>query len=216
MKEKILEAIKKVRGSAEKRNFKQSFDLCLNFKLLDTKKAENKIKREIPLPHSTGKDAFIGIMAEALIPKVNELNDKNVILIRREEIEQLSRKKREMKKLAAKCKVFLAEPALMPSVGKFLGPFLAPRGKMPKPIPPTLASLKPIIESNRRMARLAVKDSPVAHCTVGVEDMDDSKIAENIEVVINTMVAALPKGKENFRDAYLKMTMSKGVKIKVF
>ena len=214
-KEEMIEVIKKVRETAKKRNFKQSFDMCLNFKMLDTKKPENKIKTDVTLPHGTGKPAVVGIIADTLIPKVNELKDENVILIKKNEIEALGKKKKDAKKLANKCKVFLAEAPLMPAVAKALGPILAPRGKMPKPIPPTIPNLKPLIAANSKVIKIAVKDSPVAHCIVGSEELDDQKIADNLEAIINGVTAALPRGKDNIRNVVLKMTMTKGIKFKV-
>ncbi len=213
--EKIIDAVKKVRESSKKRNFKQSFDLCLNFKMLDVKKPEGKVKTDITLPHGTGKDSFIGIIVDTLAPKARDLKNDKVIIINRNEIEALGKNRKKAKGVANKCKVFLAEAPLMPMVAKALGPILAPRGKMPKPIPPTIANLTPLIASNMKVIHLAIKGSPVMHCTVGSEELDDQKIAENIEAVVNGVSAVLPRGKDNIRDLYLKTTMSKGIKFKV-
>ena len=213
--EKIVEVVKKVRDGAGERKFKQSFDLCVNFKLLDVKKPEGKVKKDITLPHGTGKDHFIGVIADTLIPKITELKNEKIILIKKAEIESLGKRKKEAKKIANKCKVFLAEAPLMPLVAKALGPILAPRGKMPKPIPPTIPNLTPMIDANMKVIHVAVKDSPVVHCSVGSETLDDQKIAENIEAVVNGISTVLPRGKDNIRDLYLKMTMSKGIKFKV-
>jgi len=213
--EKIIEIVKKVRDSAGERKFKQSFDLCVNFKLLDVKKPEGKIKKDITLPHGTGKEHFIGAIVDTLVPKVNELKNEKVILIKKDEIAALGKDKKKAKKLANKCRVFLAEAPLMPAVAKALGPILAPRGKMPKPIPPTIPNLAPLVAANMKVTHVSVKGSPVIHCGVGSETLDDQKIAENIEAVINSLSTVLPRGKDNIRDLYLKMTMSKGIKFKV-
>lgn len=207
--EKVLEAIKKAR-EAKKRNFKQTFDLVINLKGMDMKKPENKIKTEISLPHGFGKGKKIGIIADVLIPKIKNLD--NVVLIRKDELEDLGKNKSAVKALAKQCHGFIAEAPLMPLVGKNLGQILAVRNLMPTPIPPTLADVKPILEKRMNIIKIALKDSPVIHCAVGTEDMDDNKIAENVESVINSVMGTLPDAKENIKGYYLKLTMGKPIK----
>ncbi len=211
MKDKILEAIKKARES-EKRNFKQSFDLSINLKNIDLKKPENKIKTEIVLPNGLGKHVKIGFIADTLLPQVKDL--ENVIVIRRDQLEFYGKNKKETKRLARECHAFISEAPLMPLVGKNLGQVLAVRNKMPKPVPPT-ANVKPLIETASNTIKLFVKDSPVLHCIVGNEAMHDEKIAENIDVVIKAVLVALPKGKEQIKNAYVKLTMGKPVKVMI-
>src|SRR3990172_12796807 len=209
MENNILEAVKKARES-EKRNFKQSFDLSVNLKSIDLKKPENKIKTEVVLPNGLGKDVKIGFVADTLIPQVKDL--ENVIMIRKDQLEFYGKNKKETKKLANQCYSFVAEAPLVPLVGKNLGQVFATRNKMPKPIPPTV-NVKDLLDSASKTVRLAIKDSPVLHCVVGKEDMPDEKIAENIDAVIKTIVSVLPKGKEQVKNAYVKLTMGKPAKV---
>ena len=208
MSEKVIEVIKKARES-RKRNFKQTFDLAINLKNIDLKKPENRIKTNITLPHGLGKDVKIGVIADTLIPQTKDLN--NIVLIRKDQIEKLGKDKKEAKKIANTCKSFIAEAPLMPLVGKNLGPILAPRNKMPTPIPPT-ATLKPIVERTSKIIRIALKDSPAIHCAVGAEDMDDQKIAENVDAIIKGVINELPKGKDQIKNFILKLTMGKSIK----
>ena len=210
----MIDNIKKARESATKRNFKQSFDLCVNLKHIDLKKVENKVKTECTLPNGMGRVMKVGIIADTLLPKASKLGD-HVIVIRKDEIEELGRNKRAIKKMASQCISFFAEAPLMPAIGKSLGSVLAPRGMMPKPIPPTVPDLKPLVDRAATTVRLVLKDSPVFHCGVGTEDMSDEKIAENISAIIKAITAALPKGKEQIRNAVLKLTMGKPVKFEV-
>ncbi|MBL7160068.1 MAG: 50S ribosomal protein L1 [Candidatus Aenigmarchaeota archaeon] len=211
-REKIIEAIKKARDGKE-RKFKQTLDLVINLKGLDLKKPENRIKAEIFLPKGIGKKPKIGIFADSLIPAVNKLEDADVILIRKDKIEDYSRDKKAGKKMASECHAFLAEAPLMPMVGKSLGQVLAPRNKMPKPIPPTIPNLKPVVERTRNTVRINLKDSPVIYCGVGKEDMGDEILAENIEAVLKAVETGLPRGKEQIREIIVKLTMGKPVKI---
>ena len=205
--EKILEAIKKARGS-KKRNFKQSFDLAINLKNIDFKKPESKIKTEIKLPHFVKETKFC-VIVDMLIPQAKNL--ENVTVIRRDQLEGFGKNKKEAKRLARECSSFIAEASLMPLVGKFLGQILAPKNLMPTPIPPT-ADLKSIIEQRKDILRIQLKDSPTIHLLIGTEDMDDNKIAENAEAIIKSVISALPKGREQIKNYIIKLTMGSPIK----
>ncbi|MCD6476771.1 MAG: 50S ribosomal protein L1 [Candidatus Aenigmarchaeota archaeon] len=209
MSEKILEAIKKAKE--QKRNFKQTIDLIINLKGLDLKRPENRIKTDISLPHGTGKPRTVGLILDQLIPKANEID--NAILIKANEIEPLGKDKKRLKKLVQKCKFFIAEAPLMPLIGKNLGQVLAPRGLMPRPIPPTVPSLKPVIDNLSKIIKVEVKKSPVVSVPVGTEDMDDQKILENIVAVINTLSNIMPRGKDQIKNIIIKSTMGKPIKL---
>lgn len=206
--EKILEAIKKARDT-KKRNFKQSFVLTINLKNIDLKKPENRIRTEIKLPHLMEKEIKIGVFADMLLPQAKSL--ENVIVIRKDQIESYAKNKKAAKKLAAQCFSFLAEAPLMPLVGKSLGQILAPKNQMPMPIPPTV-DLKSIIEQRKNVIKIQLKESPTIHLAVGTEDMDDEKIAENIDSIIKVVLASLPKGKESIKNYIVKLTMGKPIK----
>jgi large subunit ribosomal protein L1 len=96
-----------------------------------------------------------------------------------------------------------------------MGQVLAVRGKMPKPIPPTLQDLKPIIDRAKSTINIAAKESPAIHCKIGPEDMTDEKLAENAAAIISAVTTALPKGREQIKNAYVKLTMGKPVKIEM-
>ena len=54
-KENILKSLKKAREGSQKRNFRQSFDLIINLKGIDNKKAEHQIDDFVELHYSKGK-----------------------------------------------------------------------------------------------------------------------------------------------------------------
>lgn len=209
MSEKILEAIKK--SKEQKRKFKQTIDLIINFRGLDLRKGENKIQADVTLPHGLGKERTVGLILDSLIPKATGI--ENSILIKKSEIENLGKNKKELKKLVKKCKYFIAEASLMPSVGKNLGQVLAPRGMMPRPVPATLPALKPVINNFSKMIKIEIKKAPVVSCSVGTEEMTDEQLSENIEAIINTLTATMPRGKDQIRNIMIKTTMGKPVKL---
>jgi large subunit ribosomal protein L1 len=209
--ETILESVKKARD-VKKRNFKQSFDLAINLKNIDLKKPENRIKAEVSLPNGTGRENKICVIVDNLGPQAKGM--ENVIVVRKEELEKMGKDKKSIRRIAKQCSYFIAEAPLMPLVGRFMGPILAPRNLMPTPIPPT-ADLKSIVNSRRNVVKIQLKGSPAIHLCVGNEDMDDNKVAENIDKVISTVVSALPKNREQVKNYVIKMTMGKPVKFKV-
>jgi len=209
VEQKILDAIKKAR-EANKRNFKQSFDLAINLKNIDLKNPDNKIKTEIKLPYAF-KISKIGIFADNLLPQAKDL--ENVLTIRKDQIEAYGKNKKEAKKLARSCDYFLSEAPLMPMVGRFLGPFLAPLNLMPSPIPPTTSNLKSIVDQKRNIFKVQLKDSPTIHFPVGKEDMKDEEVAENIDFALKAVIASLPKGREQVKNIIIKLTMGKPVKV---
>ncbi len=209
MKEKVLQAVKKVREVSKKRNFVQSFDLAINLRNIDLRKPENRIKGEVELPY-VPKRRKICVIADSLTPEIKKLNDEDVSILRKEDIEGIG--KREAKKIAKKYDFFLAEAPLMTLVGRFLGRALGPRNKMPKPIPPA-GNPKPMIDRAKKTVRFAVKNSPVIHVLVGNESMRDEEVAENVLAVYEKVKSLLPKGEAQIKNAYLKLTMSRAVKI---
>ena len=208
--QKVLDAIKKARDVVKKRNFKQTFDLAINLKSIDLKKPENKIKAEVKIPHGF-KESKIGIIADNLLPQTKDL--ENVVVVRKEQIEAFGKNKKEAKKLARSCRYFLAEAPLMPMIGKALGQVLAPKNLMPLPIPPTTPNLKSLVDEKRGVFKIQLKDSPTIHVPVGIEDMKDEEIAENIDMIVKTVLSSLPKGKEQIKYIVIKLTMGKPVKV---
>ncbi|MEM5844362.1 MAG: 50S ribosomal protein L1 [Candidatus Aenigmatarchaeota archaeon] len=205
MKEKIIEKIKELREKSKKRNFVQSFDLIINLKEFDPKKPENKITEDVVLPHGKGKKVRIVVFSDTI-------KDVDAEVLTSSDIEKIAKNKREVRKLAKTVDFFLAEPKLMPLIGKYLGQFLGPRGKMPRII---TGNVEKLIENYKKSVRIRIKDSPVVQCMVGKEDMKDEEIAENIEAVLEALKAKLPKGKQNIGEVLLKLTMSKPIKLEV-
>lgn len=209
-REKLLEAIGKVKA-AQKRKFSQSIDLTISLKDLDLSKPENRISEEVSLPHGVGEPPKIGVFAEGeLARKAREAGAD--LVLGREELGALQVERKRAKKLADKCHAFLAQADLMPLIGKQLGPVLGPRGRMPKPVPPT-ADPRPLIERYRRTAFLRAREQPVLHVRVGREDMSDEQIADNVQAVLGVLERKLERGLHHVGSIVLKTTMGKPVRV---
>jgi len=205
MNEKILVALKELREKSKKRNFSQSFDLIINLKEFDTKKPENKFSENIILPYGRGKDAEVAVFSDSI-------KSKDYKIFTSIDVDRISKNKREAKNLASRTDFFLAEPKMMPLIGKSLGCYLAPRGKMPTIIS---GDEKSTVQNLKKTIRIVVKDSPVIQSLIGKENMKDEEIVENIEAILKFLETKLPKGKRNIGKVLLKLTMCKPVKLEV-
>ncbi len=210
--EKIVKAVGEARKASKKRNFTQSCDLAINLRAIDMSKPENRLNEEVVLPKGRGKHVKVAIIAgDELALAAKEHAD---MVITKEELEELAKDKKKAKKIANDIDFFIAQAELMPLIGRFLGPVLGPRGKMPKPVPPN-APIAAIVERLRRTVRLRTKDKPVIHVAVGSEDMSDEDIAQNVEAVLSHLERKLDKGMGNIKSVYIKTTMGPSVRVEV-
>jgi len=105
----------------------------------------------------------------------------------------------------------------MPKIATTFGRVFGPKGKMPHPkagcvVAPN-ANLKPLYERLQKTLKIATKNDPIIQCSVGKEDMKDEEVIDNILTVYNALVHALPNEKHNVKSVFLKLTMSKSVRI---
>lgn len=204
----IIEALKKCRENSKKRNFAQTWDLIINLRGIDFSKPENRFSGNVILPHGRGKKTKICVIADS---KVTEAKKLNVGVITKDNLKKIT--KVEIKKLAQKYDYFLGETTMMAQVGKILGPVLGPKGKMPKPFPPTV-NLEGMIKAGEKTFSLNVKN-PAIHGAVGNEEMKNEEIEENIKAVIGFVEGKLPKGRQQIDNVIVKLTMGKAIKVRL-
>lgn len=207
----LLENIKKARETPKKRKFNQTWDFSINLKGLDLKKPEHRFSLDFVLPEGRGKESRVVIFADTMMADAKKEAD---LVITKDDIPGYASNKKRMKELANNYDWFFGEVTLMANIGKAFGAALGSRGKMPKPIPPKVP-IKPFVERAKRSTRISVKSSPVIHVAVGAENMTDEQIAKNIQAVFNAVKEKLPKGANNMKSAYIKLTMGKPVKLEV-
>ncbi len=210
--QEIVEAVKNAldEKNSKKRKFVQSLDLVINLKDVDLSKPENRIDEEIELPKGRGKEAKIAVFASGeLALKAKGVADT---IISPEQIKELAEDKKKAKELAESHDFFVAEAPLMPSIGRSLGRILAPRGKMPKPIPPD-ADIESIVNKLKKSIKIRSKDKPTFHCLIGKEDMSPEDLAENVETILDRVESKLERGRMNIKSAYIKTTMGKAVRV---
>jgi large subunit ribosomal protein L1 len=202
---RILEAVKAAIEKAPERKFSESVDITINLKNIDMAQPKNRIDETILLPHGTGKTVGIAVLGKGDI--TTQAREAGVdLIIGPEEIERLGGEPREARQVAGKYRFFLADTGVMPQVGRFLGPRLGPRGRMPTPIPGG-TDIRPIVERLRKSVKVRTKDKKTFHVKVGSTQMPPEQIAENIDAVLKKIEGVLDQGSMNIRSVFVKTTM---------
>lgn len=210
-KENIQKALEELRKNKKKRNFKESLELIIKLKELDLKKPENRINQTIILPHDIGKSVKVCVIATGqLALKSKEANAD--LVLGKDQLTDLGNDKKAARKLLQEYGFFVAEAPLMPLVGKTIGPTLGPRGKMPTPINPN-APIADVIDQARRTIKIRVRDQPVIQCRIGVDDMSDDNLSENIQAIFSSIEGKLERGVRNISKVLIKTTMHEPVKL---
>jgi len=202
---KILDAVKKAIEKAPERKFSESVDITVNLKNIDMAQPKNRIDETILLPHGTGSKVGIAVIGKGDI--TTQAREAGVdLVIGPEEVERLGGAPREARSVASAYRFFLAETSVMPQVGRFLGPRLGPRGRMPTPIPAG-TDIRPMVERLRNSVKIRTKDNKTFHVKVGSTGMPPEQIAENIDAVLRRVESVLEQGSMNIRSVYVKTTM---------
>ena len=205
----LRELIKQARDSLDKRGFTQSAELTLILKDIDVKRGFS-LNEVISLPHKLNNGSAICLIGSGdLALRARKVGIPTVL--EPQELDRLGTNKREARKLVRKHDFFLSDTSLMPSVGRSIGQFLGPKGKMPTPLPYG-APLESIVNRFQTSIRLRVKNQLSVSARVGDENMDDSSLASNAIAVVSALEKKLPQGDKNIHGAVFKFTMSRPAK----
>ncbi|MHA1303547.1 MAG: 50S ribosomal protein L1 [Candidatus Heimdallarchaeaceae archaeon] len=209
--QQFIEIIEKVKEQSPPRKFLESIDMAINLKDVNLKNPANRFQIDVLLPHPVNKEIKLCVFGDgAQLVEARELGVSRVI--DRKELENISRDPKQMKKIAQEYDFFIASAPLMPIIGRTLGRYLGPRGKMPKPVPPT-EQLEPLIENYSRTVKIRLRQNPVIHSRIGTIDMDSKLLAENAMTILRAVEGKLEKGMSNIRSIYLKSTMGPAIKL---
>lgn len=211
MTQEIIDAVKKAKEQAKPRNFTESIDMIINIRDLDVKKPENRFDEEVALPNGRGKEITIGVIADGELA-VSAKNAGIDLVVSKSDLEELGKNRKDAKKMANSVDFFIAQADMMPLVGRFLGPILGPRKKMPKPVPANI-KVEPLLKKLQSTVKVGVKDQPSIQIIIGTQDMDEEKLAENIEAVLAILDRNLEKGRNQIKSMYIKTTMGSVVRV---
>ena len=212
MEEKISEAIKNAIEGAPERKFVESLDIAFTIRDVDLKNPNNRIQEEIRLPNGRGKDVKVAMFAAS--DAAQKAKAAGIHVIDPSEIEELGKNKGTAKKLANSYDFFLSEVPHMGLIGRYLGVVLGPRGKMPRPVPPTL---DPSIIAAGLKSTVIVKsgDKMTFHAAIGTASQSQEELSANAMEIFNRVISKLERGVGNIRSLYIKTSMGPAQRIEV-
>ncbi|HYS71395.1 MAG TPA: 50S ribosomal protein L1 [Thermoplasmata archaeon] len=206
---KTIDAIKKAVESAPERKFPETVEVAINLKDVDLGVAKNRLDEEVVLPKGRGKPIKVCVFASGdLAFRARDVAD---LVITPDQMEDLAGDKKKARALAEEYDFFIAEAPLMPVIGKRLGQVLGPRGRMPRPIPPT-ADPSGLIRSMRNTVRVRTKNQRTFHAPIGTRTMPPEDLATNLDFLLQRITSKLERGKFNIQSAFVKTTMGPAVR----
>ena len=212
MEENINNAIKEAIENAPERKFVESMDIQFTIKDVDLKNPTNRIKEEVRLPSGRGRDVRIAMFAAG--EAATRAREAGIHVITPPEIEELGGNKGRAKKIGNQFDFFLSEVPHMGLIGRYLGTVLGPRGKMPRPVPPTL---DPAVIATGLKTTVVVKsgDKMTFHTTIGTVGQSQEELFANAMEVYNRVVGRLERGAGNLRSLFIKTTMGPATRVEV-
>ena len=206
----VRELVKRAREGATKRNFNQSAELTLILRDIDVKKGFN-LNEVVALPHKPSRLPTICVIAAGEMGmRAKKAGVERVM--EPDELDRLGTNKREARKVVRAHDFFLSDTGQMASVGRSLGQFLGPKGKMPTPLPYG-APVEAIAGRFRGSVKVKAKNQLNVAAKIGDEKLSDDQLAENANAVIAAVEKKLPQGDKNIRNAMVKFTMGKAAKL---
>ena len=201
--DKALEIVKK----ASVVKFDETLDLAINLNV-DPRHAEENIRISTSLPHGTGKEVSVLVLAQG--PKVQEALDAGADHCgNKEYLDKIKGGWTDVDKI-------VATPDMMPELGK-LGKILGPKGLMPNPKSGTVTVdvSKAVLDLKAGMVELRVEKTGIVHTPCGKVSFTNDALAENIVTIYNTLIKARPPSvKGQFLERIsVSSTMGPGVKI---
>ena len=202
----IVDAIKVLQENS-KANFVESLDCAIRLGV-DPKHADQMIRGTVALPHGTGKQVRVLVIAKG--EKAKDAQDAGADYAGFEEYLD------KIKGGWTDVDVIIAAPDTMSELGK-LGKILGPKGLMPNPksgtVTPDVA--KAVKEVKAGKIEFRVEKAGIVHTSLGKMNFEADKLAENVNAFLNTIVKLKPASAKGqyIKSLYLSSTMGPGLKI---
>jgi len=209
----IVSAVSEAQTQSKKRKFEEAMEVIVNLKGIDLKKGGKQLNVDVTLPHSTGQGVKVAVIGSGNFA-FNARNSGAARVLEPEDIEQLEVNKDAAKALAEEIDFFIAQADIMPLVGRVLGPFLGPRGKMPRPVSPD-TDVTSLLSEFSSSVKLRMRKNLVVQAKVGKRSMKPKIVAENIQAVVTSLERNLERGMQNIDKIFTKTTMGPPFQIQI-
>ena len=203
---KLDEAINALKDNS-KVKFVESLDCAIKLGV-DPKHADQMVRGTVSLPHGTGKEVKVLVIAKD--PLAKEALEAGADHAGFEEYLE------KIKGGWADVDVIIATPESMAELGK-LGRILGPKGLMPNPKSGTVTKdvAKAVNEVKAGKIEFRVDKTGIVHSSLGKLNFETDKLVENANAFINTIIKLKPAAAKGqyVKSLFLSSSMGPGLKI---
>ncbi|WGH76830.1 50S ribosomal protein L1 [Tenacibaculum tangerinum] len=189
--------------------FDASVDLAVRLGV-DPRKANQMVRGVVTLPHGTGKD--VKVLALVTPDKEAEAKEAGADYVGLDEYLQ------KIKGGWTDVDVIITMPSVMGKLGP-LGRILGPRGLMPNPKTGTVTMdvAKAVQEVKAGKIDFKVDKTGIVHAAIGKASFDATKITENANELIQTLIKLKPTAAKGtyIKSIFMSSTMSPSVAVDV-
>lgn len=191
-----------------KAKFDETIELSIRLGV-DPRHADQQVRGAVVLPHGTGKDVKVLVIAKG--EKAREAEEAGADFVGDED-------------MIAKIQnenwfgfdVCVATPDMMGLVGR-LGRVLGPKGLMPNPKSGTVTMdvAKAIKDIKAGKVEYRVDKSSIVHVPIGKKSFGTEKLNENLQALMDAIIKAKPAAAKGtyLRSVVLSSTMSPGIRV---
>ena len=176
---------------------------------VDTKKADQQLRGSLVLPHGTGRDKKVLVIAKA--DKQEEAKKAGADFVGEQDMITKIEKENWFD-----FDVIVATPDMMASLGK-IGKVLGPKGLMPNPKTGTVTPnpVKAVEDIKKGMIEYKTDTFGNVHSVVGKVSFDKKALAENLAYVVETIAKAKPSTVKGtyINGIAISSTMGPGIKV---
>jgi large subunit ribosomal protein L1 len=175
---------------------------------IDPKKADQALRGTVTLPHGTGKTKSVLVLCPP--DKEAEAKAAGADFVGLDEFIQ------KIEGGWTDVDVIVATPSVMPKIGK-LGKVLGPRNLMPNPKTGTVTNDVAAAVNDVKGGKIAFKvdKAGIIHASIGRVSFEPTKIAENAQELINTLIRMKPSTAKGIyvKGVSMASSMSPGLNI---
>jgi len=203
------EAVKLVKETSVSK-FVSTVEIAMNLNL-DTKKADQQLRGALVLPHGTGKDKKVLVLAKGT--KATEAENAGADFVGEQDMINKIEKENWFG-----FDVIIATPDMMPALGK-IGKILGPRGLMPNPKTGTVTMEieKAVKEVKAGRVEYRTDSFGNVHGIIGNTNFTDEQLINNMDAFVGNILRLKPqtvKG-EYVKNISVSTTMGPGIKVSI-